>query len=42
MIHKITDSFYVHAYKPYGESDHKLKLMVCDMSEYGYICLGGI
>lgn len=42
MIHKITNSFYVHAYKPYGENDHHLKLMAADMSEYGYICLGGI
>jgi hypothetical protein len=42
MKHTITQAMFVHAEKQYGTNGHTLSLKVCDMSEYGYICLGNV
>ena len=43
MKHTIKSTMFVHARKSYfGEEEFKLNLMACDMSNYGYVCIGEV
>ena len=43
MKHTIKSTMFVHAEKEYGgEEEFKLKLLACDMSQYGFILIGEV